>query len=115
MFVKACGVFGEYLICYWDLIVEIYGDDEYYCEKIKIILFDEELYKFNLFLGKIVEIYKNWNKGGKVLWSDFWDVKLQFSKVKVFFVLIFYKVQGMFVDCVFIYMFCIYYVDVELV
>jgi hypothetical protein len=31
--------------------------------KIKIISSDEELYKFNLFLGKTCETYKNWNKG----------------------------------------------------
>ena len=38
---------------------------------------DEELDKFNLFLGKTAETYKNWNKGGKAPWSDFWDAKSQ--------------------------------------
>ncbi len=43
----------------------------YYREKIKIINSDEELYKFDPFLGKTCETYKNWNKGGKAPWSDF--------------------------------------------
>jgi hypothetical protein len=94
--------------------VETYGDDEYYREKIKIISSDEELYKFNLFLGKTCETYKNWNKGGKAPWSDFWDAKSQFSKVKALPASTFHKAQGMSVDRAFIYTPCIHYADVEL-
>lgn len=113
-FVKARGVSGEYLIRHWDLTVETYGDDEYYREKIKIISSDEELYKFNLFLGKTAETYKNWNKGGKAPWSDFWDAKSQFSKVKALPASTFHKAQGMSVDRAFIYTPCIHYADAEL-
>lgn len=114
-FVKARGVSGEYMIRYWNLTVETYGDDEEYIrEDIKVISSEEELYKFNLFLAKTAETYKFWNKGGKAPWSEFWDAKRMFTKVKALPVSTFHKAQGMSVDTAFVYTPCIHYADSEL-
>lgn len=112
-FIRARGVPGEYLIRHWELEVETYGDEEYARAKIKIISSDAERYKFQLFLGKAAETYKNWNKG-KAPWSEFWDAKGMFSKVKPLPASTFHKAQGVSVDRAFIYTPCIHIADAEL-
>lgn len=114
-FVKARGVSGEYMIRHWDLEIETYGDDEEYArERIKVITSEEEHYKFQLFLGKAAYTYKNWNRGGKAPWSEFWDAKGMFTNVKALPVSTFHKAQGISVDRAFLYTPCIHYADAEL-
>lgn len=114
-FVKAKGVPGEYMIRHWVLDIETFGDDdEYYREKIRVISSEEENYKLNAFLAKAADVYKNWNKGGKAPWSEFWDTKRMFTKVKALPVSTFHKAQGISVDCSFLYTPCIHYADADL-
>lgn len=114
-FIRAKGVSGEYMIRYWELEVESYSDDDEYCrDKLSIITSDEEHYKFQLFLGKAADTYKNWNKGGKAPWKEFWEAKGSFNKVKPLPVSTFHKAQGLSVDRAFIYTPCIHYADAEL-
>jgi len=47
------------------------------------IISDGELYKFNLFLGKTCETYKNWNKVRQSAWATSGDAEGgQFSRLK---------------------------------
>ncbi|MGC8011222.1 SH3 domain-containing protein, partial [Salmonella enterica] len=62
---------------------ETYGDeDDYYRETIRVIADEQEQNKFQFFLAKAADTYKNWNKGGKAPWKDFWAAKRRYHKVK---------------------------------
>ena len=82
-FLNAIGVSGEYLIRHWVLDIETYDqDDDYYRETIQVISSEEENNKFQFFLAKTADTYKNWNKGGKAPWKSFWAQRRRFHKVK---------------------------------
>lgn len=108
-FLGAKGVSGEHLIRHWVLDVETYGDDEEYArEQIRVISDEQEMNKFQFFLAKAADTYKNWNKGGKAPWSEFWEAKRKFHKVKALPCSTFHKAQGISVDTSFIYTPCIH-------
>jgi hypothetical protein len=108
-FLGARGVSGEHLIRHWVLDIETYGDDEEYArEQINVISDEQEMNKFQFFLAKAADTYKNWNKGGKAPWSEFWDAKRKFHKVKALPCSTFHKAQGISVDSSFIYTPCIH-------
>ncbi|ANA49368.1 DNA helicase [Salmonella phage vB_SnwM_CGG4-1] len=107
-FLGAKGVSGEHLIRHWVLDVETYDDEEYAREKINVISDEQEMNKFQFFLAKTADTYKNWNKGGKAPWSEFWDAKRKFHKVKALPCSTFHKAQGISVDSSFIYTPCIH-------
>ena len=114
-FLGARGVPGEYLVRHWVLDIETYGDDEEYArEKICVISSEEEMNKFQFFLAKTADTYKNWNKGGKAPWSEFWDAKRKFHKVKALPASTFHKAQGISIDRSFIYTPCIHMADASL-
>jgi hypothetical protein len=94
--------------------VETYGDDEYYREKIRSSAATGNCTNSTCFWARPAETYKETGtKGGKAPWSDFWDAKAQFSKVKALPASTFHKAQGMSVDRA-LFTRCIHYADVEL-
>lgn len=114
-FLGARGVPGEYLIRHWVLEIETYGeDDDYARESINVISSQDEQNKFQFFLAKCADTYKNWNKGGKAPWSEFWQAKRKFHKVKALPASTFHKAQGISVDNSFIYTPCIHMADAQL-
>ena len=114
-FISAKGVSGEWLIRHWVLDIETHGeDDDYNRETIKVIASEEEANKFQFFLAKAADTYKNWNKGGKAPWKEFWAAKRKYHKVKALACSTFHKGQGVSVDNAYIYTPCIHMADAEL-
>lgn len=115
-FVSCTGVSGEYMIRHWRLAVETYDKDEdYHLETINVISDEQEQNKFQFFLAKAADTYRNWQKGGKAPWKSFWAAKRMFHKVKPLPASTFHKAQGLSVDTSFLYTPCIHVVnDVEL-
>lgn len=114
-FLGAKGVSGEFLVRHWDLTIETYGtDDDYNRETIRVIADDREQQKFQFFLAKAADTYKNWNKGGKAPWKEFWAAKRKYHKVKPLACSTFHKAQGISSNNAFIYTPCIHMADAEL-
>lgn len=114
-FIGAKGVPGEYMVRHWDLELETYGEeDDYYRETIRVIADEHEQNKFQFFLAKAADTYKNWNKGGKAPWKDFWAAKRRYHKVKALPCSTFHKAQGVSVDNCYVYTPCIHMADAEL-
>lgn len=114
-FVSCKGVSGEYMLRHWRLTVETYDDDEdYHLETINVISDEQEQNKFQFFLAKAADTYRNWQKGGKAPWKSFWAAKRMFHKVKPLPVSTFHKAQGLSVDTSFLYTPCIHVADAEL-
>ena len=65
-------------------------------------------------MAKAADTYKNWNKGGKAPWKDFWAAKRRYHKVKALPCSTFHKAQGVSVDNCYVYTPCIHMADAEL-
>ncbi|CCI88598.1 DNA helicase, phage-associated [Yersinia phage phiR1-RT] len=112
-FISARNVPGEYMIRYWNLEVETAdSDDDYATSQIQVICDPAEMTKFQMFLAKTADTYKN--SGVKAYWKDFWSVKNKFKKVKALPVSTIHKSQGCTVNNTFLYTPCIHMADAQL-
>lgn len=115
-FLSCRGVAAKQMITYWDLLVETAEDDEeYQLESIKVISDPSQMEKFQFFLAKTAETYKEMKASGRrPEWNDFWKAKRTFLKVKAFPCSTIHKGQGSSVNSSFIYTPCIHMADAEL-
>ncbi|WDS61560.1 DNA helicase [Cronobacter phage vB_Cdu_VP8] len=109
------GVNAELDLSYHRLEVESLDEDNSNVSWIQVIVDDNEMQRFQMFLAKVATEYKNTT--GKKYWQDFWELKNQFQKIKALPAQTFHKSQGSTYDNAFMYLPCmssVEYFDPEL-
>ena len=109
------GVGSSINLDYYRLEVESCDEDNSNIAWINVIDDENELYRFNGYLAKVANEYKN--SSGKKYWQDFWELKNKFTKIKALPAQTFHKSQGSTYDNAFMYLPCmnsLEYFDPEL-